>query len=314
MKLRTIFTFVVLSGFTLSSYATDTIIVNDTWADGNRTSAGPDGGGIDSVWYASTAAQTTVPAAGDLRFAIPAGSLFNTTYFPSGTSPYGNAGVTLVNPGDSLSVTWVFTMTGLNAGNANQNLALAVVNTPGTHLTTQASPSQQVYAGYSTFMAIEPTFAATGNAVPFALKEWISGAATSLLGASAAWGANGAAGNLATDGANNGNAGYVNGTVYTYQMNLTLNAFGGLDILSTMTGAGLNGVNGLTNSVTDTSPNSLTFDTFAVRAGTSSATASQFDTSLFRVDFISTSVPEPATFAFAGLGMLSLVLARRIRR
>ena len=310
MKLRTIFAFVALSGLALSSYATDTIIVNDTWADLNRSSAGPDGSGIDSVWYASANAQTTVPAAGDLRFTIPAGSLFNTTYFPSGTSPYGNAPVTLVNPGDALSVTWVFTMSGLNAGNINQNLALAVVNTPGTHLSNpsgSASPSSQIYAGYAEFMAIEPTFAVGGNANPFQLREWTATTATSLLGNSAAWG-----GTLANDGANNDNAGYANGTVYTYQMTLTLNGTGGLDILSTMTGAGLNGVGGLTNSITDPTPNSLTFDTFGVRAGTSSATASQFDTSLFRVDFI--QVPEPATFALAGLGVLGLVFARRMRR
>ncbi len=38
-----------LSTFALSSHAT--IIVNDTWADGDRTSSGPDGGGIDSQWF-----------------------------------------------------------------------------------------------------------------------------------------------------------------------------------------------------------------------------------------------------------------------
>jgi hypothetical protein len=311
MKLRTIiFAFVVSAGFALSSFGT--IIVNDTWADGNRTTAGPDGSGIDSIWYTSSSAASTVPAPGDLRWTIGAGSLFNTTYFPSAISPYGNQAVTLVNAGDSISVTWAFAMTGLNAGNINQNLALCLANTPGTHLSNpagSASPSAQIYSGYAMFMNIAGTF---NNASPFALKEWTSGTATSLLGSSGAWGANGVASvNLANDGAS-GNAGYAAGTAYTYQMTLTLNGAGGLDILSTMTGAGLNGMNGLTNSITDASPNSLTFDTFGVRAGTSSATASQFDTSLFKVEF--NQVPEPATFALAGLGMLGLVLARRMRR
>jgi hypothetical protein len=304
-----------LCGVASSGHAID--IVNDTFADGNRTSAGPDGfGGIDSTWYASANAASTA-AAGHMYWAVPAGSLFNTTYFPFATFPYTNTvaaanAITLVNPGDTLSVTWVFSMTGLNAGNANQNLNLALVSTPTTHLvnpTGSASPASQNYAGYAMFMNISPTL---NQGSPFALREWVVGSGA-LLGTSANWGANGVANaNLANDGLT-GNAGYAAGTEYTYQMTLTLNGLGGLDILSTMTGAGLNGVGGLTNSITDATPNGLTYDTFAVRMGTSSATASQFDTTLFKVEF--TPVPEPATIALVGFGLLGLTWGyRRSRR
>lgn len=293
---------VAVLGLALPGYALD--IVNDTWADANRTSSGPDGSGIDSQWFSSSAANLTVPAAGDLRAVIPAGSHFMTTYFPSASSPYGPAPVTLANVGDALRVTWVYTMTGLNATNANQNLVLAVANTPGTHLAADGSPSQQVYAGYAMFMNIAPAF---GNANPFAIREWTNAAAGNLLGTSANWGPT-----LANDGAL-GNAGYAGSTTYTYQMTLTLNASSGLDILSTMTGGTLNGVGGLTNSITDATPNSLSFDTFAIRPGTSSATAGQFDTSLFRVEFL--PVPEPSTIALAGMAVLGLVACyRRMRR
>ena len=304
---------VILCGMALSGVAqlTDTVIVNDTWADGNRTTAGPDGSGIDSIWHASSAGQDSVTT-GDFRWTIPAGSLFNTTYFPSGTSPYGNQAVTLVNPGDTLAISWTFALTGVSALNANQNFLVGVVNTPGTHLTTDASPSQQIYAGYATFMNMSGTL---DNASPFALKEWTDATATSLLGASGAWGANGvASGNLAVAGTS-GNTGFEN-TTYTYFMSLTLGASGDLLITNSITGGTLlNGVGNETVVYDDTTPNSLTFDTFAVREGTSSATASQFDTSSFRVDmFTANVVPEPTTLALSALGILALAGYRRMRK
>ena len=287
-------------------------IVNDTWADGNRTSSGPDGAGIDSAWHASSGAANTVPAAGDMRWAIGAGSLFNTTYFPSSVSPFGPQSVTLANPGDQLRVKWVFSLTGVNAANANQNFLIAVANTPGAHVATDASPASEAYLGYSSFINMETgNFGNTG----LALKEWILGTGVNgnLLGTSGNWGANGAAGNLATAGTSGTLAGWENGVNYTYTMTLTLGNSGDLLINNTITGGTtLNGNGTLSVSADDTSPNTLTFDTFGVREGTSSATATQFDTSLFQVDFVT---PEPSTFALAIMGTLSLGLGwRRFRR
>jgi hypothetical protein len=309
MKLKTIFALITLSGLALSSYA-QTIIVNDTWADVNRTSSGPDGSGIDSRWFSSSGASSTVPAAGDLRNVIGAGSQFNTTYFPSAISPYSPAKVTLANPGDSLRVTWQFAMTGVNLINANQNFLVAVANTPTTYLTTDASPALQIYSGYATFMNVGQTLS---NSAPFSLKEWINPVASSLLGHSASWGANGVAGSLANTGVNL-STGFESGITYTYMMLLTLGSSGNLQIDASITGGTLlNGGAGFESvSYNDATPNSLTYDTFAWRVGTSTATASQFDTSLFKVEF--TSVPEPATFALAGLGLLGFIGYRRMRR
>jgi hypothetical protein len=150
------------------------------------------------------------------------------------------------------------------------------------------------------------------NANPFALKEWTSATAGSLLGTSANWGANGvSAGNLAVTGTS-GNTGFEN-TTYNYFMSFTLGAGGDLLITNSITGGTLlNGVGNETVVYDDATPNTLTFDTFAVREGTSSATASQFDTSMFRVDLY--SAPEPTTLALSALGILALAGYRRMRK
>jgi len=278
-------------GFVLSSHAQ--ILVNDTWADGDRTSSGPDGSGIDSAWFSSSGAALTVPAAGTMRAAVPAGSLSETTYFASQT---------LAATGDALKFTWVYTPSTI-AANTSQAFNLGVVN-GATHLSSDASPSTQVYAGYAMIMNMSsPNL---GNSNPYTLKEWNLGATPGNLLASGS--------NWATllNGATTPNHGYDSGTTYTLVMTLTRNASSGLDITSTTTGGTLNGTGTATVSFTDTTPNTFTYDTFALRQTGSASGAAQVDTSLFKVEFI--QVPEPATFALAGLGLLGLVFARRMRR
>jgi hypothetical protein len=297
-----VFALTAVCAVAMSSHAQ--IIVNDTWADGNRTSTGPDGSGIDSQWFSSSGAALTVPAAGDMRAAIPAGSLSETTYFASQT---------LANTGDELMFTWVFTPNGtLNGVNTSQAFNLAVVN-GATHLSADgASPASQVYAGYAMYMNLSPTF---GNASAFALREWNLGAtAGNLLSTAGNWGANGVASANLANGAVNGNQGFDTGIPYTLVMTLTRNASSGLDIVSTMTGGNINGTGTVTDSVTDASPNAFTYDTFALRQTGSASGAAQIDITQFKVEFLTTSVPEPTTLALAGFGLLGLAGYRRMRR
>ena len=279
--------------FAISSHATDTIYAYDTWADGNRTSGTPGAGG-DTPWYASAGAALS----GTMVATLPTGSFTFLTYFALDSAP-----ITLANTGDELKVTWTFNATGINANNTSQTFNFAVVDTPTANVLTadSTSPASGVYNGYSMFSNMGRTL---GNGNPFQLKKW-GGASTDFLGHQGNWTALG-------NGATSGNTGYANGTSYTYVFDAVRNASGGLDITSSMTGGSLNGTGTATVSFTDTTPAAYTFDTFAVRPSASSSTAAVLNTTFFEAELI--TVPEPATFVLAGLGLLGLVGLRRIRR
>ncbi len=258
--------------------------MNDTWSDGTRTDpAAPvysengtdtDGDGdIESAWFSSSSAGLTVAAPGDLRAVQPTTSLSLTTYF----TPEGNE-VTLANVGDELKLTWSFTPTGVNSGNTSQAFPLALVNTPsGARLAADGSPASAAYLGYAVYMNMGTTL---GNSAPFQLKKWTFSGAGNLLSTSGNW-------TGLANGATSGNHGFDSGTSYTFVMTLTRNATNGLDITVTLTGGTYNNTGTSTITYTDGTPSSYLFDTFAVRPAASTTTATQFDTSRFKVEFLS---------------------------
>jgi hypothetical protein len=230
--------------------------------------------------------------------AIPGGSLTFLTYFaPDGTP------VNLANTGDELKITWTFTPLGLNANNTSQAFNFGTVDTPTAALVSADgfSVASAQYYGYAMYSNMGRTL---GNANPFQLRKW-GGSSSDFLAHQGNW-------TGLINGATSGNHGYDNNTAYTYVETLTRNASGGIDIVSTMTGGTLNGTGTATVSYTDASPAAYTFDTFCVRPSGSASAATTIGSSLFEVEFI--TIPEPATFVLAGLGLLGLVGFRRLRR
>ena len=290
--LRRVFILTAMVGLALSSHAN--ILVNDTWQDGTRTDPTPangyaenngvvgtdtdNDGDLESAWFSSSSSALTVPAAGDLRAVQPANSLTWLTYF----TPEGSE-VTL-GVGDTLKITWVFTPTTVNTGNTSQDFPLAVVNTPsGLRRTSDGSVAQALFAGYAMFMNMGQTL---GNDTPFSLEEWVATSSDDLLSSSGNWGANGTAKASLANGATSGNHGFDSGTQYTFTMTFTHNVTNGLDITATMIGGTYNNSGTGTVSYTDSTPNSFKYDTFAIRPAHSSTTAGQWDTSLFKVEYI----------------------------
>jgi autotransporter-associated beta strand protein len=286
-----------LIGSPLSALSAD--VVNDTWIDGNRnqpasptysengTDADADGN-IESAWFNSGGATWTMTVVDDavpggnqlLRKNVnPAGAVSWATYFTPEASP-----VTLVNPGDQMVITWVFSLTGVNAASTGQGFRIAVVNSPAaSRITAEATPGNSTYAGYAVFGNMRSGTLGNGNS--FAIMERTDNATSAaLLSASAAW-------TLRANGADTAAPGYTDNTPYTLTMTFTRTVANEIDVSATITGTGL-GVdgNGLAVNFVDDSPNSFTFDTFNVRPQTGNDTATTFDTSLFRVQYTAACV------------------------
>jgi hypothetical protein len=287
-----VLTLIATCSLALSSNAT--VILSDTWVDGSRAEQNLP---TESQWFFGGSGTLTASPGhlvGDL-LSGGTGSASWTTYFANDATP-----VTLANVGDTLKVTWQFTLSNIGAQNTSQNFRLALVDTPSAaRLTVDGAPGSATYGGYGMFMNMAPLMA---NANPFQLMERTSATANSaLLSASGSWSSRG-------NGATSGNTGYVAGTLYTYVMQLTLTG-SGLDVLSTMSGGSLNNSGTASILYSDTTPSILTYDTFAIRPSGATGAAQIFDTSLIQVEFI----PEPSTFALLGLGLLGLGMYRRSR-
>ena len=287
------------------------VLVNDTWGDSDRTDpAAPtyaenngvtgfdadSDGNLESAWFKGGSG-TMSAAPGDLQISGITNSSFWTTYFTPEATP-----ASLANVGDSLIITWIFTPTGTITQNGSQGFNVALAQTPsGVRLTADGSAPSAAYQAYAVQMNMSPTFA---NSNPFQLREWSLAGSGSLLGTGANY-------TSLINGGTSGNTGYAAGTAYTFLMSLT-RTVSGLDINASMTGGSLDGTGAISVSYSDSTPQGFTYDTFAIRPSGSSTGAAQYDTSLFKVELV--QVPEPATFALAGLGLLGLIFARRARR
>jgi hypothetical protein len=298
---------------TVGPVASSQIIVNDTWLDGDRNDPasptysefGVDAdldSDIESAWFrGGSGAFDPVGPGGPLRLTQGATSSSSlTTYF----TPEGSE-LNLVNAGDSMTLTWRFSVSGTVGANTSQGLRLALVDSPAaSRVTGNASPGDAAYTGYSFFINMDTTLT---HGDPFELHERAV-ASGNLLSSGANWAPLAEAGTT-------GNTGYLPGNTYTFMMTLTRTALGELDILASMSGGALDNVGSMTVAYTDATPNggSFAFDTFQFRPDGNDVAYDVFDTSLFRVDF--TQVPEPASATLFGLGLLGLFSAyRRSRR
>jgi PEP-CTERM motif len=307
MNLKTISSLCCGLVMTATGVAQGAIIVNDRWRDGTRTDPiqpvysenGLDvdlDGDVESLWYSSPGAALT-PSPGNLLMTQQTGSSSYTTYFTTEATP-----VTL-GQGDKLRVTWVFVPNGLGT-DAGRGLRMALVNTGALERrTSDGSPIDSMYTGYRVSLNVS---SAGLPASAIEIRERATPATTgNLLVNDSQWtAALASAGGL-------GNTSMVNGTQYTYEMTLTRTVADEIIVDASVTGGTLNNTGVLSTSFTDATANggSFTFDTFALRPNSAAATAATFDAALFRVEYL--PIPEPATLALAGLGMLAAAAVRR---
>jgi hypothetical protein len=296
------------------------VIVNDRWADGTDSDpASPtySENGVDSdadtdlesAWFQGGAGTLDpIGAGGPERGNLTAGGTSSATW-TSYFTPEGSE-INLANAGDSMKVTWVFTLTNVNTNNTSQNFRVAIMDSPVSpaRITANGSPGSAAYTGYGLFANMGQTL---GNSNPFQLRERVV-ASGDTLSTSGNWGANGVANAGLANGATNTATGYVANTPYTFVSTFTRTALGEMQIDMSISGGSLDGDGSASVSVLDPSPNGFKYDTFMVRPSGATTTAELFDTSLFRVEF--NQVPEPATAMLLGLSGLCLMLVRRRTR
>ena len=271
-----------------------TVLVSNVWNTGVRTyptstdtnspysEMGVDynsSGDLESAWFRGGSGTLAPVGAGGPLCGSGYGTSSSswTTYF----TPEGSE-VTLGGAGDQLKVTWIFTPSNLTA-NTSQGLPVALVDSPSAaRVSSDTTPGSAAYTGYGVYMNMAPTL---GHSHPFQLMER-NASGEFLKSSSPEWIG-------VADGATNGNHGYDSGTQYTFVMTITRNAANGLDVVATMTGGILNNSGTASASYTDTTPNgnSYSFDTFGIRPASEAKSASQFDTSRFKVEFIPGATP-----------------------
>jgi hypothetical protein len=302
------------------------LIVNDTWQDGTDddpaspvySEAGVDAdvdGDLESAWFQGGGGEVNPAGPGgplEMQLSNPG---FDVDGNPTGTSSSSwttyftaeGSEVALNNAGDKIRVTWVFATHEVNQSNTSQDFRIALVDSPpASRIASNGTPGNAAYKGYGIFGNMGETFDHSG---PFELVERTApNTSSALLSSSGSWEDD----DLAANGGTDGNPGYTDNTQYTFVMELTRTALDEIAIFASMTGGNLDGVGSMSASATDVDPAAFAFDTFAVRPGRADRTTDQFDTSLFRVEFLPV-IPEPASFVLLALGSVALATTRRRR-
>jgi hypothetical protein len=293
-KLNQLFlTSTAAASFALS--AQGQVLLNDTWADGTRNNQNLP---AESAWFSSDSSGASLTAAvGSMTGAIPSGSVQWLTYYTAAGSP------ATLGLGQTLTLTTVFTPTGVGAENTGRNLRIGLYDfSGGTRVAADGystgsgtgAPGAGV-TGYMLNMNFGTTF---GVDAPLQIMERTAVSSINLMGASGDYTSlsSGPTGRTGTPG-------FADGTEYTLEFSVTRTAADSVDITTRFFGGSLD----ISHTATDTSGANLAFDTFAIRPAGSAVVATSFAFSQFGVEVI----PEPSTYALAGLSLLAFLSARR---
>jgi hypothetical protein len=293
------------------------VLLNDTFADGNRTSTSlPSDSAVYIGQSAGNGSNSVTP--GHLNFVLPTNSLKIWTYFTSDQSaPDGNQphnGVTTLGVGDTLVASTQFSMTGLTA-TTGKSFRFGLFFDP-TDARVQSDVNSDGGGGTAPWTdalgyGIQLPLTTAANSSPFQIVKRTT-SNSSLLGSGSAF----------TNAPTGGSAySMADGTIYTLTMALT--EISASDMQVTVTLSDPNGVLA-TQTVHDTG---TAFGGTAIGAGLlpgSQSIYTQFDQMFFRnsdatqattLDFTNfrvdlTVAPEPASLAAFGLALLPLARRR----
>jgi hypothetical protein len=171
LQMRQILPALVLLSIGSVAAADDKILLNDTWADGDRTNTNLPTDSATWIGQSSGNGSNSVTP-GALNFVVPTNSLKVWDYFTSDqTAPNGSAphnSVTHLSVGDTLTATMTFTLTGTTAASTSKGFRFGL-------FFDQTDVRVQSNSNSDSGGATNPWTDATGYAVQFAINNSSSG-------------------------------------------------------------------------------------------------------------------------------------------
>lgn len=259
------------------------VIVNDTFADGNRTTQNPPS---SLAWFSGRASDTLIADTGSMTLTPTVNSNFALAYFTPGGSPISlSVGETL-----TLSVSFEGTLTGNTSATG---VRFGIFNSGGSRISADNQGTDNaVYANYTGYAGVFGRNNSLNTEVSSNTWERTNLPSNALIGTASVWTVPTP---LVTDNS------LASATTYTLMMTVDYISLTNMTVTSTLSGGDLSGV---TTTYVDASP-VANFDTLALWAGANPFTEIAFSSVNLTV------VPEPAVGALFGLGLVFLALRRR---
>jgi hypothetical protein len=332
MQLRHLFSLVL--AMPLASLA-QTAVFTDNFSTGSDTLNGTStpGGTAAASWtswdIAATKAATTVPVINPGSFKLSLNGA-TTSGLVEAQAVFANSAITLANNGDFIDLQMTFTDQTAFAGGTGSYLYAGLYNSGGTKPAIGLNNGGLTSAAGSAF--------ATGNAASW--QGYVARASSG--GSSGTWvrpvqnGSGTASGNQDLVGNNVSNGATYNnpiglqigssstqspaltaGLQYTLDLKLTYDGVGSLTLADNLySGVGTGGANILSQTTTATGSTlvTTTFDGLAIGLRNSGTSLNpEIDINQLNIVAGIASIPEPGTFALAGLGAAALLIFRRRR-
>ncbi len=274
---RNFFIIAVLVGIATPSHAV--VILDDTWADGNRSNTSLP---TNAAWYASSGSALTATT-GSMTLTLGSSAILAVSYFTTNA-----ASPVQLTIGDTLLTTITFTFNGVAAENTSEGFRLGVYEFGSNRVSADFSSNSSQGGGVQGYALFQNMGTAFNSASPMDIRVRTNVTDTSLLGST---------GDYASLGTGPGNTnnfgGFASGTSYTLQYAFQRTASNAMAI----TVSWLNPTNGATlvTSVTDNNATNFNFDGIGFRPSEASEAASSTIFQQVKVEYIPGATPPSIT-------------------
>ncbi len=246
------------------------VILDDTWADGNRNNTSLP---TNAAWYASSGSALTATT-GSMTLTLGSSAILAVSYFTTNA-----ASPVQLTVGDTLLTTITFTFNGVAAENTSEGFRLGIYEFGSNRVSADFSGNGTQGAGVQGYALFQNMGAAFNDTTPIDIRVRSNVADSSLLGTSGDYTS------LGTGPGNTNNfSGFANGTTYTLQYAFQRTASNVMAI----TVSWLDATNGATllTSVTDNNATNFNFDGIGIRPQEASEAATTTIFQEVKVEYI----------------------------